>query len=202
MVNMVNIADYMNNYCAPENKRKVFYLLDKTLKQKHDSGVFMSSYNINSIMISTTDPSVIEIKNCITFDTELREERRKLDILYLSLIAFNSYLPSIEVTNNLLNYDVIKYNFDDFTYIFNNQDVDYYKDLFVNGNMTYYSDYINDLNKKVNGGKSSAIVMSYSTPEGRAMSEKDAGFANTVLLTVNLLVVLLVGILLFVYMFK
>ena len=84
--------------------------------------------------------------------------------------------------------------------IFNDDDVSYYRDVFVNDNYTYYSDYVDDLSRKAGNNVSNSRAYTYSTREGRLMSEKEAAFTSYLLLFVNVSIVGLLFMLMLLYL--
>ena len=144
------------------------------------------------------------MKNNLKFEKNynyISNNYKNSNIYELALISFASHLPGYNIKEKgLLNHSVIKQNFDNFTYIFNDADVNYYRDVLVNDNYTYYSDYIDDLEKKTGNNATNNRAYTYSTREGKLMSEKEAAFTTYLLLFVNVSIVGLLFMLMLLYL--
>lgn len=199
--NYVNLYDYLDT-CNNVDKRKVIYFISKHLKGLHNSGLYVPYFYLKTIQINSDDLSDIKFDNISNGQNDPEFNNYKNSNVYeLALISFASHLPGYNIKDNgLLNYSVIKQNFDNFTYIFNDNDVNYYRDVLVNENYTYYGDYIDDLEKKSGNSVSNNRTYSYSTREGRLMSEKEAAFTTYLLLFVNVSIVGLLFMLMLLYL--
>ena len=199
--NYVNLYDYLDT-CNNVDKRKVIYFISKHLKGLHNSGLYVPYSYLKTIKINSDDLSDIKFDNIANGQNDSEFNNYKNGNVYeLALISFASHLPGYNIKDNgLLNYSVIKQNFDNFTYIFNDDDINYYRDVLVNENYTYYGDYIDDLEKKSGNSVSNNRSYSYSTREGRLMSEKEAAFTSYLLLFVNVSIVGLLFMLMLLYL--
>lgn len=199
----VSLYDYLSS-CNNVDKRKVIYFISKHLNGLHNSGLYVPYFYLKTIEVNSSNLSDIKFPSIANGQHDLEFEKYKNGNIYeLAMISFASHLPGYNLKEQgLLNYSVIKENFDSFTYIFNNQDVNYYRDIFVNDNYSYYSNYIDDLQKKTgnNASNSNNRAYSYSTKEGRLMSEKEAAFTSYLLLFANIGVVGLLFMLMLLYL--
>lgn len=197
-VNYISLYKYLD-VCNELDKRKIIYFVSKHLKGLHNSCHYIPYLNMKMIMVNPNNLSDVHFKEISDGLDDSEFEKYKTNNIYeLAIISFAAYLPNYNLSNNgLLNSSVIRDKFDDFSFIFNTDDVDYYRDVLVNNNISYYSDYIDDLEKKSGNNVNNNRVYSYSTREGRLMVEKDAAFTSYLLLYVNIAVIgLLFGLLL------
>ena len=175
---MENLGQYFVYNNDPEQARDVFISLDNQLKLIHEKGY---TVDINS--------SSIIYENGFGFSkfyAGLTEETRRKNIEDLAKLAVGTYfsiptgtfsdythLPNEYIRDNfdIMESNILKVNPND----------DYYREVLVNGNISYYNDYLKQLKLSNPQGKAneSSRVLSYSTPQGRAMANKDeAAFIN------------------------
>jgi len=158
-----------------EKARDIFIKLDYKMKELHADGKYI---DISASMIGIDE-------DCVFLRTSkgLTEQLRAENIESLSKLAVGTYfsLPSGTFydyskfpTDSLRSYfDSIESNIP----IISSND-NYYREVLMNGNMWYYSDYLNHLNKQAQG-KGNNRVLTYSTPQGKAMTNKEeAAFIN------------------------
>lgn len=199
----VSLYDYLNT-CSNVDKRKIIYFISKHLNGLHNSGLYVPYFYFKTIEVNPNNLSDVKFPNISNGQKDSEFANYKNANIYeLAMISFASHLPGYNIKEKgLLNYSVIKENFENFTYIFNNQDVNYYRDIFVNENYSYYSDYVDDLQKKTGNSTSNSNNRSYtySTREGKLMSEKEAAFTSYLLLFANIGVVGLLFMLMLLYL--
>ncbi len=178
---METLGQFFSYNNDPETVRDVFLSLDNQMKLIHERGY---SVDINS--------SSIVYENGLgfaRFKPNLTEEERKNNVVDLAKLAVGTYfsLP----TGSFSDYthfpnDYIKDNFAIMeTCILPATDNDnYYRDVLVNGSSAYYNDYLKELkarNSQNHTPHSNSRVLSYSTQEGRAMTNdnnKEAAFIS------------------------
>ena len=196
---MENLGQYFTYNNDPEHIRQTFISLDNQLKIIHSKGY---SVDINS--------SSIIYENGLgfsRFNQGLTEEERKANIEDLAKLAIGTYfsIPTGTFSDYThLPNDYLRENFDFFESSIPkvSSNDSYYREVLVDGKVMYYSDYLSKL--KVTPGKSNenARVLNYSTPQGRAMTQKDeAAFVDLafypILLTITIIISYIIYILLF-----
>lgn len=196
---MENLGQYFTYNNDPEHIRQTFISLDNQLKIIHSKGY---SVDINS--------SSIIYENGLgfsRFNQGLTEEERKANIEDLAKLAIGTYfsIPTGTFSDYThLPSDYLRENFDFFESSIPkvSSNDSYYREVLVDGKVMYYSDYLSKL--KVTPGKSNenARVLNYSTPQGRAMTQKDeAAFVDLafypILLTITIIISYMIYILLF-----
>lgn len=196
---MENLGQYFTYNNDPEHIRQSFISLDNQLKIIHSKGY---SVDINS--------SSIIYENGLgfsRFNQGLTETERKANIEDLAKLAIGTYfsIPTGTFSDYThLPNDYIRENFDFFESSIPkvSSNDSYYREVLVDGKTMYYSDYLSKL--KVSTGKSNenARVLNYSTPQGRAMSQKDeAAFVDLafypILLTITIIISYMIYILFF-----
>ena len=196
---MENLGQYFTYNNDPEHIRQTFISLDNQLKIIHSKGY---SVDINS--------SSIIYENGLgfsRFNLGLTEEERKANIEDLAKLAIGTYfsIPTGTFSDYThLPNDYLRENFDFFESSIPkvSSNDSYYREVLVDGKVMYYSDYLSKL--KLTPGKSNenARVLNYSTPQGRAMTQKDeAAFVDLafypILLTITIIISYMIYILLF-----
>lgn len=168
---METLNQYFSYNNDIEKARDIFLSLDNQLKLIHNRGY---SVEINS--------SSIVYENGFSFSKfnyGLSEEERLSNIQDLCKLAVGTYfsLPS----GTFCDYTHLPNE-----YIYENFDVmessilkatandSYYREILVNNKCIYYNDYLKELSKNNNGkGNTNGRVLSYYTPQGQAMTNKD-----------------------------
>lgn len=194
---METLGQYFSYNNDPEKIREVFISLDNQLKVIHSKGY--------SVDISS---STIVYENGLgfsKFNKGLTPSQKKANIEDLAKLAVGTYfslptgsfsdythLPNEYIRNNfsLMEDSILKFNESD----------NYYRDVLVDGRTMYYSDYIDNLKKSAPQSKNNSRVLSYSTPEGKAMSKRDdAAFIDLafypILITITIILAYIVYIL-------
>ena len=172
---METLERYFSYNNDPDIIRETFINLDQQLKIIHNRG-YAAEISANSIVHDQNG------FNFSRFDN-LDEDKKRANVESLCKLAIGTYfsLP----TGAFFDYSrfptsYVKDNFEIMATSL--PDSDYYRDVLVNGHIWYYNDYLKEASKKADQGKenSNARVLGYSTPEGRAMTNKqdEAAFIN------------------------
>ena len=174
---METLNNYFTYNTDPDKARDIFVALDQKMKLFHLNGKYID--------ISSNTIAVNEEVEFLRVSTGLTPELRQQNIETLAKLAIGTYfsLPSGTFydysnfpTENLREYfDSIESNIP----VLHPEDK-YYREVLMNGNMLYYSDYLNNLKMSSQGkGNNNNRVLSYSTATGRAMSDKqESAFVN------------------------
>lgn len=168
---METLGQYFSYNGDPELIRNVFIKLDNQLKLIHERGY--------SVEISS---SSIVYENGFGFSRYsigLTEEERLSNIQDLAKLAVGTYfsIPTGAFSDYThLPNEYIKENFEmmEDSILKVSPNDDYYREVLVNDKQIYYNDYLTELNKKDTGkGNSNSRSLVYSTPQGRAFSNKE-----------------------------
>ena len=197
------IVEFGLSSMSMDYKREFLYKLDSMLKEIHESGGFVTSFDPNTIYITedTRMPMFSSIRRFLP-NEEDQQNIKVANLLWMADLAFCLYLPDYNLENGLLNPEVISMYFHDFKGYFPEEDVDYYASIFQldyslpNLPVQYFSDYID---RKMSSNQASMYSnqesYSKSTLAGRMMSEKNnSGYANYILMTSLVGSLLLLGI--------
>ena len=168
---METLGQYFSYNNDPEVIRDSFISLDNQLKLIHERGY--------SVEISSSSIVYENGLGFSRFSKGLTEEERRNNIEDLAKLAVGTYFST--PTGSFSDYthlpnDYIKENFDimETSILKASRDDNYYRDVLVNGKTEYYNDYLKRISdKKVGRENSNSRVLTYSTPEGRAMSNKE-----------------------------
>ncbi|MBQ7104759.1 MAG: hypothetical protein IJN90_02765 [Bacilli bacterium] len=194
---METLGQYFSYNNDPEKVQEVFISLDNQLKLIHSKGY---SVDINS--------STIVYENGLgfsNFNKGLTESQRKANIEDLAKLAVGTYfsLPtgSFSDYTHLPN-EYMRENFDimEASILKSGESDNYYREVLVEGKVGYYSDYIETMRKNNPQSKNNNRVLTYSTPEGKAMSKRDdAAFIDLafypILITITIILAYIVYIL-------
>ena len=172
---METLKEHFTYNLDPDQAREIFIKLDSRLKELHSEGKYVD--------ITSETIGFVEDYDFLRVYKGLNEQLRKSNIESLAKLAVGTYfsLPSGTFydyscfpTEELKNYfDSIESNIP----VVYPED-SYYREVLVNGNMWYYSDYLNTIKKQAQG-KGNNRVLTYSTPQGKAMTNKEeAAFIN------------------------
>jgi hypothetical protein len=174
---METLGQYFTYNHDIDKATDIFVQLDNQMKKLHEKGQYVE-INSNTIGIDE-DCSFFRISKGLT--PELRqaniETLAKLSVgTYFSLPSGTFYDYSTFPTEKLKAYfDSIESNIPKL-----HPEDNYYREILINGNVLYYNEYLANL-KKHSQGKENSRVLTYSTPQGKAMANKDeAAFVNIV----------------------
>ena len=172
--NKDDIGDYLN----------LFYDMDRSMKDLHNSNFYVDNFNINTIYVNDRDVYYTYVKK---MDNDDKDYLISKNIYYLSCLAlgvYNDCLSYIRPTNK----EGLKENYSTFSSSVPKDVQSYYYGIFVDdANKVYLSDFIDTKREREGMGRESsaekANVKKLSTPYGKMyMSDDDnkiAAFALT-----------------------
>ena len=189
---METLGQYFSYNKNPEHIRDVFISLDKELQLIHERGY---SVDINSSSI------VFEGRLGFSrFNRGLTESERRANIEDLAKLAIGTYfsLPTGTFSDYThLPNDYIKQNFDAFesSILKASENDNYYRSVLVDGKIGYYNEYLQNMKKSNPQGKTNNNrVLTYATPEGKAMAKRDdAAFIDLAFYPILITLTLIIG---------
>lgn len=188
---METLGQYFSYNKNPEHIRDVFISLDKQLQLIHERGY--------SVEISSSSIVYEGRLGFSRFNKGLTETERKANIEDLAKLAIGTYfsLPTGTFSDYThLPNDYVKQNFDAFeSSILKASDNDnYYRSVLVDGKIGYYNDYLQNMKKSSPQGKNNNRVLTYATPEGKAMAKReDAAFIDLAFYPILITLTLIIG---------
>ena len=188
---METLGQYFSYNKNPEHIRDVFISLDKQLQLIHERGY--------SVEISSSSIVYEGRLGFSRFNKGLTETERKANIEDLAKLALGTYfsLPTGTFSDYThLPNDYVKQNFDAFeSSILKASDNDnYYRSVLVDGKIGYYNDYLQNMKKSSPQGKNNNRVLTYATPEGKAMAKReDAAFIDLAFYPILITLTLIIG---------
>ena len=188
---METLGQYFSYNKNPEHIRDVFISLDKQLQLIHERGY--------SVEISSSSIVYEGRLGFSRFNKGLTETERKANIEDLAKLALGTYfsLPTGTFSDYThLPNDYVKQNFDAFeSSILKASDNDnYYRSVLVDGKIGYYNDYLQNMKKSNPQGKNNNRVLTYATPEGKAMAKReDAAFIDLAFYPILITLTLIIG---------
>lgn len=198
---MENLGQYFTYNNDPEHIREIFLSLDKQLKIIHSKGY---SVDINS--------SSILYENGLgfsKFNQGLTVEERIANIEDLAKLAIGTYFSTPTGTFSDYTHLPNEYMRENFEFFESSipkvlANDNYYREVLVEGKAIYYSDYLDKL-KALPQGKTSenSRVLNYSTPQGRAMTQKDeSAFIDLAFYPILLTVTIIISYMIYILLFK
>ena len=178
-------------------------LIDQSIKELHQNG-FFAVCNLNEIEVINNEITLSSFKNKIDrLDSGYNEHGDKQDILELCAIGLCAYN---HFDTFCTNKEFIKYVIDNLEKFFEHGSIprimqEYYIEVFARGNVIYLNDYLLKNSYKEEGqGRNNGMVKTKSTAIGRAFSDKEAAYANVLVIpAIITLVYLLIVVLYFVF---
>lgn len=141
----IKLKEWLNYNHNDEELRKLFYNMSKNIKYIHDRDYYVKTFNLNEIEIinpETLNP--IQYNTIIKSTDENNDEIKREDIYNLAFMQIGIYTEML----NVLRPDFLKENFDSFVPLLPEADVPYYRGIVTRGARVYYSDYIDEKNKR------------------------------------------------------
>lgn len=189
---METLGQYFSYNKNPEHIRDVFISLDKELQLIHERGY--------SVEISSSSIVYEGRLGFSRFNKGLTPSERKANIEDLAKLAIGTYfsLPTGTFSDYThLPNDYIKQNFDAFesSILKASENDNYYKSVLVDGKVEYYNDYLQNMKKSNPQGKNNNNrVLTYATPEGKAMAKReDAAFIDLAFYPILITLTLIIG---------
>lgn len=189
----LNIIEFGLARMSNDYKRNFFYQLDAQLKRIHQNGGIVRNFSPKYVYIDTETRTpafqIIYPSSSYFFDIEDQRKAQVEDIQMLACLSFCVYLSGEEaeycLENGLLQFEVLKNNWDFIVTYLPEEDIVYYKQIFnstIEDELSYYSDYI-DQRRNIDGALATSRALSKSTEAGRAMAGKDseAAYVNYIL---------------------
>lgn len=212
MNDKVNLLDIRFKDLNLEEKRAALVIMDVSMKRLHQHGLMVTDFNPSQIYYENGLYFFKKVSPISDYYIDNKEKAVFRNVLGLSNLAFCSYLPEYNLNNGLLSYDVIHQQFQNFSNYFPKEDVDYYKNIFIDsyndrkllGNVVYFSDYVIKQKNDVSNNKASSLAYIKATEVGRAFArqeENEAAFGSKffILAIVTAFTIFLIGLLFFLY---
>ena len=179
-----SLADIDFNSYNKDEKRFMFITMDAVLKNVHEHNRMVTSFKPKDIYYNP-NTSLIEFDQTYGIKPEKvnsKDEAILQNITDLSILAFCSYLDEYDPSKDgLLHPDTISEQFDNFSNIFDKEDVDYYRSVLVYSHNThelpkdiYYTDYLMNREKeKTTTVQKPSNVYVKDTQVGKLLSDKE-----------------------------
>ena len=190
----MSLKEFLSNNSKDELFNKLI-MIDKSIMELHQNGFFVVS-DMNDIEVINNEINLASFKNKVDYlNSGYNVNGDKQDILEICAMGICAY-------NNFerffTNREFISYLIDNLEMFLENGNIpnlmqEYYIDVFARGNVDYLNNYLlTHDNDKESSGKNNSRVYTKSTAVGRAFAEKDAAYANILLLPAILVLVFLI----------
>lgn len=173
----IKLKEWLKYNHSDEEMSIVFYNMSKTMKYIHERNYYIKTFNLNEIEIEN-----LENLNPIIYNTvvkapmEYSDEIQREDIYNLAFMQIGIYTDTL----NNLNPKFLKEQFDSFIPLLPEKDVAYFRGTVVNGARVYYSDYVEEKNKReiekiadISEGSERGRSIVKTNSAGKYFSEKD-----------------------------
>ena len=148
---------------SPEELTNRLILLDRQMLMYHRNAAYKNelknSYDINADYRSLFNLCVIGI--CAYNNITLNPNQISTELCKDILINPDKYITPFRIPPMMM---------------------EYYTEVFVNGNLDYLTNFIENRNKVESGNNASKGAMTKATAVGRAMAERENGFASVLIL--------------------
>ena len=191
----MSLTEFLSN-CTPEELTERLLMLDKSIMELHQNGYYVVS-NLLDIAVNDGQITLASFKDKVDYlNSGYNDNGDKKDIMEMCAIGVCAYnrFQAFYCNNEFLKY--LSENFDLFLENGNIPDdiAKYYELVFVNGNIDYMNSYFAKDN--VGKGNNKARVYVKSTAIGKAFADKEAAYANVLLIpamAVLVYLILLIG---------
>lgn len=196
-MNEVNLREYLTCDSKDELTERLMKL-DASIMALHQHGFYVVNFDANNIKLYNDELNLSSFNNKIDYlDSGINADGDKKDILEMCAIGICAYngFSSFYTNKEFLAYLIA--NFETFV----NGDkipkemMDYYYSVLVDGNIDYLNNYMfkkNNQNASNSQVSSNSYHLSKSTAIGRSFVDKEAAFANVLLIPAVLVLVYLV----------
>ena len=184
-----NLVDIGFNDFTIDEKRYSLMLMDMAMKHLHEENKRIVSFEPNDIYyedgififgkVADISPLVANDRNSAIIE----------DLVGLADLAFCAYLPAYNIKEGLLHPLAVHNRFEDFTKIFNDIDLGYYRSILVDAyenrklpDTPYYYDYVRKA--ETSNNKEASMSLLKATEAGKLMADNntEAAFSNVFLL--------------------
>lgn len=211
--NMVTLSNWVMNSVTEEERQRLFYRMSKQMKFIHERGNYLGQMNPYTIRVSR-DGTYFSLPMEENATQQLREQNI-FDFACLAVAAYANCFPYINEYTNIQGYNrFLREHYEDFATFLPEKDTFYFKGVIQGGDRVYYSDFrdrlqeallrqageeLNGTVRENQGTSGAGRARSYSTPQGRLLSENEkndlgnAAFLKTMALPALLFTVLFLG---------
>lgn len=201
--NIVSLKNWLSRHKSSDDYIKLFYNMDKTMKDIHDRGYFITSFNQEDIF---TNGDIVKYLDTMKMDNDHNDYYVNQNIYYLSCMAIGVYNDCLSYINPQ-NKSGLKENYSSFSSLIPSDVSGYYYGIIVNDYKdVYLSEFMDKKRemKSLNGGNSSSLekgkTLTLGTQYGKmyAYNDKSAAFISIVLFpTIIFLLALIIPIMIF-----
>jgi hypothetical protein len=191
----VKLKDFLRQDNNDELTNKLI-MFDKSIMELHQNGFFVVG-DITDIDIINNEITLASFKNKLDYlnsgNNDKGDKKDILEVCSIGICAYNKF------ERYFTNKEFISYLIDNLEMFLENGNIpqimqEYYIDVFARGNVDYLNNFLLKHEDKTGDGKKNSRVYTKSTAVGRAFSEKDAAYANILLLPA---ILVLVGLIVF-----
>ena len=175
----VTFKDWLKYGANQKEIGKFFYNASNTMKYLHEHEYYIKNFNPDEIEIMNTETmSPIKYNNLDIMYPNEEERLVRSNVYTQALLQIAAYTNTLDS----LNPTFVKNNFSEFEMFLPEEDIPYLKGVIERNSLVYYSDYINERNRREidklareasEGGDSYGRTKSKSTAIGRAMVDKE-----------------------------
>lgn len=186
----INLVDLGFQNFSVEEKRETFMMLDIAMKKYHENGYAITSFDLKDIYYQSNMFGFSKVTRISPTNANDKNDAILKNVVTLANLAFCSYLPMYDLTNGLLNSEVVSKYFDKFENRFVPMDRGYYRSVLVDSiknkklpDIPYYYDYIEKVMQNTdlsNSSNSNVRAFMKATEAGRLMTDNNEAAFGTV----------------------
>ena len=141
----ITLKEWLEYKHNDEDYQQLFYNMSSTLKYIHERDYYVQTFNVRQIEIVDEDKlGPIQYNTIVKTPDNYNEEIKRSDIYNLAFMQIGIYSDMLDI----LNPKFLKEHFDSFTTFLPADDVPYYRGVATRGARVYYSDYVDEKNKR------------------------------------------------------
>lgn len=166
-----SVKDFLQYEANDEQLSKLFYNMSVAMKYVHHYDYYIDNFDLSSITIENSDDlNPIRYQNIRKMPTKSADELITENIFVLALLQIGVYTGTI----NYLNSKFIQENFKEFENFLPSDDLPYLRGVIERRSPVYYSDYVNEKNKREIEKLESETGINSINSEGKGISKKKA----------------------------
>ncbi len=194
MDGMVTLQKWSEFNKSNEKRKNVMENISKKLRLLHDNSRCLYGFNPNEIQIDEDNTDIYFSDNTILITNE--EEYKDKNIKDFTRYFIGSYLE-YDTSNGLMDIDVLKNNFNSYSYIFEETEKEYFRQVLLENKNIYYDEYING--KETSNSKTDNKSLALSSGKSYGLIGDSEGNADYIVLIILTSIITLIGSLSIIY---
>lgn len=196
MDDMITLEKWTEFNKDTEKRKQIMKNISKKLRLLHNNSRCIYGFNPNEIQIDEDNNEVLFSDNTILITNE--DEYKNRNIKDFSRYFIGTYLE-YDTSNGLMNMEVLQNNFDDYSYIFEENEKNYFREVLLENKNIYYDQYIDKEYSQTSNSKTENKSLALSTGKSYGLIGETEGNANYIILMILTSIITLIGSLSVIY---